>query len=83
MSDRERERSASGSAACSVTGPLVLLTSGTGSLTFAAPPEAEPVFQISADFRNVEDGMPSLTFSSGSFVYAPAASVRQPQRTEP
>ena len=47
----------------SVTGPLVYLTSGTGRSTFAAPPGALPAFQISADFRNVEDGTPSETFA--------------------
>ena len=42
-----------------------------------------PSFQSSADFRNVEDGTPSDTFCSSIFVKSPAASVRQPQRTEP
>ena len=87
--DRERERRiGTGSVERHrAAGPLDL--PGTGSLTLAAPPAALPAFQISADFRNVEDGMPSATFSSNELrvrtgrVRAPAPADRAVVRARP
>ena len=67
-----------------VTGPRVTFTSGIGRSTVALSPAGVLLaFQTSPAFRKVADGVPSDTIASGSLVKAPAASVRQPQRTEP
>src|SRR3954468_283152 len=55
----------------SVTGPLVTCTSGTGRSTVSAPVLDLPAFHSCALLRKVDDGTPSDTLLSGSFVYVP------------